>query len=171
MDHSRWHKQRKALAPAFGPVVVNAQFPSLKRHLAVRRCAASLLRIYADRGQQYVGFLDKAASTSKVVDFSLLNVLLTLDFVGEVAFGVDLHAIEQGENCRVMQIFQTLLPELMKCGLFPLRAKIPILQSTRDMHAAIAELRSMANNAVQKCRQDDTPKGPSSKRIFEILAQ
>ena len=115
--------------------------------------------------------MDKAASSSEVVDFSLLNVLLTLDFVGEVAFGIDLHAIEQGESCRVMQIFQTVLPELMKCGLFPLRAKIPILQSTRDMHAAIAELRSMANNAVQKCRQDDTPKGPSSKRIFEILAQ
>jgi hypothetical protein len=97
-------------------------------------------------------------------------VLLTLDFVGEVAFGIDLHAMEQGENCRVMQIFQTVLPELMKCGLFPLRAKIPLLKSTREMHAAIAELRSMASHAVSKCRENDTSAGKPGKKIFEILA-
>ncbi|KAB2571925.1 cytochrome P450 46A1 [Lasiodiplodia theobromae] len=154
MDHTRWHRQRKALAPAFGPAVVNAQFPSLRKYLT-----------------QYVGFLDRSASSGQVVDFSLLNVLLTLDFVGEVAFGIDLHAIEQGEKCRVMQIFQTVLPELMKCGLFPLRAKIPVLKSTREMHAAIAELRSLANGAVQACRKNDTPDSKPAKRIFEILAK
>lgn len=106
-----------------------------------------------------------------MIDISVLNVLLTLDFVGEVAFGIDLHAMEQGEQCRVMQIFQTVLPELMKCGLFPLRAKIPVLKSTREMHAAIAELRAMAGQAVQKCRDNDTPESKPAKRIFEILAK
>ncbi|KAI1507754.1 CypX, Cytochrome P450 [Pyrenophora tritici-repentis] len=154
MDHTRWHSQRKALAPAFGPAVVNAQFSSLARYLT-----------------QFVEILDNAALNSRVLDISLLNVLLTLDFIGEVAFGIDLHAMEQGESCRVMQIFQTVLPELMKCGLFPLHAKIPVLKSTRDMHAAIAELRSMADHAVQKCRENDTPDSKPAKRIFEILAK
>ncbi|EKG09696.1 Cytochrome P450 [Macrophomina phaseolina MS6] len=154
MDHSRWHRQRKSLAPAFGPGVVNAQFSSLRKYLI-----------------QYAGYLDNAASSGQTVDFSSLNVLLTLDFVGEVAFGIDLHAIEQGEQCRVMQLFGTILPELMKCGLFPLRAKIPIMKSTREMHAAIAELRSMANHAVLTCRKHDSPDSKPGKRIFEILAR
>ncbi|KAI2488236.1 CypX Cytochrome P450 [Pyrenophora tritici-repentis] len=154
MDHTRWHSQRKALAPAFGPAVVNAQFSSLARYLT-----------------QFVEILDNAALNSRVLDISLLNVLLTLDFIGEVAFGIDLHAMEQGESCRVMQIFQTVLLELMKYGLFPLHAKIPVLKSTRDMHAAIAELRSMADHAVQKCRENNTPDSKPAKRIFEILAK
>ncbi|KAL1639396.1 hypothetical protein SLS58_007977 [Diplodia intermedia] len=155
MDHTRWHRQRKALAPAFGPAVVNAQFPSLRKYLT-----------------QYVDHLDNAASRRQVVDISLLNVLLTLDFVGEVAFGIDLRAIEQGARCRVMQIFQTVLPELMKCGLFPLRAKIPVMKSTRAMHAAIAELRALAHGAVQACRRNDTADSAKpAKRIFEILAK
>jgi hypothetical protein len=49
MDHSRWHRQRKALAPAFGPVVVNAQFSSLKRHLFVSRRAATTSKADTDQ--------------------------------------------------------------------------------------------------------------------------
>lgn len=118
--------------------------------------------------------LDVAAARGDVVDFSALNVLLTLDFVGEVAFGVDLHALEQGEHCRVLKIFDLVLPELMKCGLFPLRAKIPIFKSTRDMHSAIAELRAMAQHAVSTIRKHDDsllPQSKPGKRIFEILAR
>lgn len=36
MDHTRWARQRKSLAPAFGPGVVNAQFLSLRKYLIVR---------------------------------------------------------------------------------------------------------------------------------------
>lgn len=35
MDHQRWHVQRKALAPAFGPGVINAQVKSLNKYLKV----------------------------------------------------------------------------------------------------------------------------------------
>lgn len=118
--------------------------------------------------------LDVAAANNDVVDFSALNVLLTLDFVGEVAFGIDLHALEQGKNCRMMKIFDVVLPELMKCGLFPLRAKIPIFTSTRDMHRAIGELRALAQHAVSSCRKHDDsllPQSKPGKRIFEILAR
>ena len=118
--------------------------------------------------------LDTAAAQSEVVEFSVFNVLLTLDFVGEVAFGVDLHALEQGKHCRVLKIFDLVLPELMKCGLFPLRAKVPIFKSTRDMHRAIAELRGLAQHAVSTIRKDDDslfPQSKPGKRIFEILAR
>lgn len=100
-------------------------------------------------------------------------MLLTLDFIGEVAFGTELHALRDGDNCRILQIFRDVLPELMKCGLFPLRAAIPVLKSTRVMHASIKELRKMAYAAVENARSagkdDDVYSG--SKRIFEILAQ
>ncbi len=68
----------------------------------------------------------------------------------------------------------------MKCGLFPLRAKFPIKKATRDMHAAIAELRAMATKAVKDARRkaatdepsESTPKTEKPrKRIFEILVQ
>ncbi|TLD37843.1 cytochrome P450 46A1 [Venturia nashicola] len=157
MDHQRWHKQRKSLSPAFGPGVVNTQLSSLQRYLP-----------------QYVNLLDQAASQNTIVDFSLLNTLLTLDFIGEVAFGIDLHALEQGNSCRIMKIFEIVLPELMKCGLFPLRAKIPVCKSTREMHRAISELRGMAAHAVESSRSKDDsllPQSKSEKRIFEILAR
>ncbi|KAG9377140.1 CypX Cytochrome P450 [Pyrenophora tritici-repentis] len=172
MDHTRWHSQRKALAPAFWSCCrQRAVFEP--GEIPYRMCSPCYppLEPLADQWQQFVEILDNAALNSRVLDISLLNVLLTLDFIGEVAFGIDLHAMEQGESCRVMQIFQTVLPELMKCGLFPLHAKIPVLKSTRDMHAAIAELRSMADHAVQKCRENDTPDSKPAKRIFEILAK
>jgi hypothetical protein len=37
MDHQRWHVQRKALAPAFGPGVINGQVKSLNKYLKVSR--------------------------------------------------------------------------------------------------------------------------------------
>ena len=120
-------------------------------------------------------FLDLAARDKTVVDFSSLHVLLTLDFIGEIAYGVDFSALAQGSGCRVMQLFEIVLPELMKCGLFPLRAKFPIMKKTREMHGAIAELRLMAERAVENTRNtDDTSYenySKGSKKIFEILAK
>lgn len=104
----------------------------------------------------------------------MLHVLLTLDFVGEIAFGSELRALATGPDCRILRLFKTILPELMKCGLFPLRAKIPILQSTRDMHRAIQELRQMAEDAVLAAREADMAKGTKEKpprRLFEILVR
>lgn len=66
-----------------------------------------------------------------------------------------------------------ILPELMKCGLFPLRGKIPIFQKTRIMNSAIKELRDMAKDAVKDARKNDGPddgKSKPAKKIFEILA-
>jgi len=64
-----------------------------------------------------------------------------------------------------------ILPELMKCGLFPLRGKIPILQKTRIMNRAIAELRNMAKEAVKDARsKNEGDKAKPGKKIFEILA-
>ena len=65
-----------------------------------------------------------------------------------------------------------ILPELMKCGLFPLRGKIPIFKETRIMNSAITELRDMAKEAVKDARSKevvDSDKKPE-KKIFEILA-
>ncbi len=65
-----------------------------------------------------------------------------------------------------------ILPELMKCGLFPLRGKIPIFKTTRIMNRAITELRNMAKDAVKDVRKIDSAdsgKKPD-KKIFEILA-
>jgi hypothetical protein len=59
-----------------------------------------------------------------IADFSSLHVLLTLDFIGEVAYGTDFHALSRGSDCRMLQLFEIILPELMKCGLFPLERKI-----------------------------------------------
>ncbi|KAL5536605.1 hypothetical protein ACEPAF_428 [Sanghuangporus sanghuang] len=156
MDQERWKQQRKALAPAFQPQVVGDQRPSLQKYLLKMICV-----------------IDGAARHNSVIDLSSLHVLLTLDFVGEVAFGTQLNAIRDGDNCKILQIFQDVLPELMKCGLFPLRAKIPILRSIRRMHRGIKQLRIMAFAAVQNARSVDDKVGSEdgSKRIFEILAQ
>jgi cholesterol 24-hydroxylase len=110
------------------------------------------------------------------VDISSLHARLTLDFIGNIAYGTDLHAVSQGSDCRILHLFDMILPELMKCGLFPLRGKFPILQKTRNMYRAIAELRSMAQKAVETVRQrDDASNGGygkrPSKKIFEILAE
>ncbi|KIP07170.1 hypothetical protein PHLGIDRAFT_118327 [Phlebiopsis gigantea 11061_1 CR5-6] len=158
MDQSRWKIQRKGLAPAFQPRTVNDQYPSLHRYLL-----------------QFIDEVDAAAKTHAVIDLSTLHVLLTLDFIGEVAFGTELHALRDGESCRILQTFRDILPELMKCGLFPLRAAVPILKSTRVMHRAIRELRAMGLEAVEHARaKGESEKGTEfggSKRIFEILAQ
>lgn len=120
-------------------------------------------------------YLDIAAREKTVIDFSSLHVLLTLDFIGDIAYGAEFHALARGSDCRTVQLFDIVLPELMKCGLFPLRAKIPILKKTREMHRAIAELRLMAEKAVENVRQsadasyENYEKG--SKKIFEILAK
>ena len=114
------------------------------------------------------------ARNNAIVDFSSLHVLLTLDFIGDIAYGVDLQAISQGSDCRILQLLDIILPELMKSGLFPLRAKIPILKRTRDMHRAVLELRSMAEKAVENTRiidgTSERSKDPSNK-IFAILAK
>lgn len=118
--------------------------------------------------------LDAVAEGNEVVDLSLLHVLLRLDFIGEVAFGTDLNTLPQGPGCRIMKNFDTVLPELMKCGLFPLRAKIPVLKSVREMQKAIAELKSI-QKAVQNARgnsaKEKDGKDNPGKRIYEILAQ
>lgn len=61
----------------------------------------------------------------------------------------------------------------MKCGVFPLRAKYPVLKETREMYHAIVELRDMATDAVANVRQSD--KNALSKlsknKIFEIHAK
>ncbi|KAF4586249.1 hypothetical protein EYR38_010524 [Pleurotus pulmonarius] len=156
MDQARWKRQRKALAPAFQPVFVRDQYCSLQRHLLV-----------------LIEVIDGATETGSVINLASLHVLLTLDFVGEVAFGTELNAIRDDEDCRTLQIFRDVLPELMKCGLFPLRAKIPVLESTRQMYRSIKELRTMAHTAVSNARSWNEKAGfdSGSKRIFEILAQ
>lgn len=120
-------------------------------------------------------YLDIAARDQTFVDFSLLHVILTLDFIGEIAYGVNFRALANVSDCRISQLFEIILPELMKCGLFPLRAKFPILKKTREMHRAIAELRQMAEKAVENVRHtDDTSHenyNKRSKKIFEILAK
>ncbi|EJD00090.1 cytochrome P450 46A1 [Fomitiporia mediterranea MF3/22] len=156
MDQERWKQQRKGLAPAFQPATVSNQYSALHKYLT-----------------KFVEEIDKAAERGTSVDLSTLHVLLTLDFVGDVAFGTELNAIRDGADCRILQIFHDVLPELMKCGLFPLRAKVPILDSTRRMHRGIRELRAMAHNSVEDARSADNKAdiASGSKRIFEILAQ
>lgn len=126
MDHTRWARQRKSLAPAFGPGLVNAQFLSLRKYLMV--CGLWLFLSIKTHNSPIIA-IRVAATNNNIIDFSALNVLLTLDFVGKVAFGIDLQALEQGENCRVLQIFDIVLPELMKCGLFFLERKYPFLRA------------------------------------------
>lgn len=157
--HEKWKIQRKRLAPAFQPQTVDAQYPYFAKHLA-----------------NYIELLDSAAKNNTVVDISSLHVLLTLDFMGDIAYGTDLHAISQGKDCRIVQLFDTILPELIKCGLFPLRARFPVLEKTKHMYRAIAEVRTMAEKAVESARQrDDASHEESSKRprnkIFEILTR
>lgn len=118
-----------------------------------------------------MGILDDAADRGATVDISKLHVLLTLDFIGEVGLGTELHALDDGDDCEILGIFHDVLPEMMKCGLFPLRAKIPLLESTRRMHRGIKRLRQMGHDAVKQVRDSTLEKSPSSKRIFEILAQ
>ena len=118
--------------------------------------------------------LDIAARDNTVVDFSSLHVLITLDIIGDIAYGVEFGALARGSDCRTLQLFETVLPELMKCGLFPWRAKFPILKKTREMHRAIAELRLMAEKAVENVRLTDASHEnikKSAKTIFEILAK
>lgn len=100
---------------------------------------------------------------------------MSLDFIGDIAFGTSFNAIDQGPDCRIAQLLEMILPELMKCGLFPLRGKIPIFEKTRIMNRAITELRDMAKDAVKDARRKDLTEDGSSKvkpekKIFEILA-
>ncbi|KAI6088749.1 cytochrome P450 46A1 [Hypoxylon rubiginosum] len=154
-NHEKWRIQSKRLAPAFQPHVIQAQRPCLAKHLS-----------------NFVRAMDVVAEQNTVVDLSSLHILLTLDFVGDIAFGTNLHAISQGRDCRILQLFEIILPELMKCGLFPLRGRFPILQKTRLMYRAIAELRSMAEKAIKDARQKgDEALGTSPrKKISDILA-
>jgi cholesterol 24(S)-hydroxylase len=111
-----------------------------------------------------------------IVDFSSLHVFLTLGFIGDVTYGTDLHALPQGSDCRMLQLFEIILPEVTRCGLFPLRGKFAVLQKTRNMYRAIAELRGMAEKAMENARRREaTPREEcgknSSNKIFEILAE
>ncbi|KAL8828564.1 MAG: hypothetical protein Q9191_002517 [Dirinaria sp. TL-2023a] len=178
-NHDKWRIQRKRLAPAFQPNIIEGQYACFAKHLNVSsskglNTIASLLMFVHDP-QHCVEYLDIAARDKTVVDFSSLHVLLTLDFIGDIAYGVDFHALAHGSDCRIMQLFDIVLPELMKCGLFPWRAKFPILRKTREMHRAVAELRLMAEKAVENVRHgaDASQEKPNKipKKIFEILAK
>ncbi|KAH8164510.1 hypothetical protein CIB48_g3746 [Xylaria polymorpha] len=155
-NQHRWRMQSKRLAPAFQPNVIQSQYPCLANHIG-----------------NYVRQLDNAAKTNSVIDLSSLNILLSLDFIGDIAFGTSFNAINQGPDCRIAQLLEMILPELMKCGLFPLRGKIPIFEKTRIMNRAITELRNMAKDAVKDARRNDSTddgKTKPDKKIFEILA-
>ncbi len=107
------------------------------------------------------------------MDFASLHILLTLDFIGDIAYGTDFQAMAQGSECRILQLLETILPELMKCGFFPLRKNIPILRATRNMYRAIAEMRTIAEKAIKDVRETEASAapGPGTKhtKIFEIL--
>ncbi|KAI1189793.1 cytochrome P450 46A1 [Nemania serpens] len=157
-NQDRWKMQSKRLAPAFQPNVIQSQYPCLAKHIG-----------------NYVKQLDRAAESGSTIDLSSLNILLSLDFIGDIAFGTSFNAIDQGPDCRIAQLLEMILPELMKCGLFPLRGKIPIFEKTRIMNRAITELRDMAKDAVKDARRKDLTEDGSSKvkpekKIFEILA-
>ncbi|KAJ8119553.1 hypothetical protein ONZ43_g3518 [Nemania bipapillata] len=157
-NQDRWKMQSKRLAPAFQPSVIQSQYPCLAKHIG-----------------NYVKQLDAAARSNSVIDLSSLNILLSLDFIGDIAFGTSFNAINQGPDCRIAQLLEMILPELMKCGLFPLRGKIPIFEKTRIMNRAITELRDMAKDAVKDARrkdltEDGNGKVKPDKKIFEILA-
>ncbi|OTB01256.1 hypothetical protein M426DRAFT_75321 [Hypoxylon sp. CI-4A] len=157
-DTERWKMQSKRLAPAFQPHIIQGQYGSLKKHI-----------------MNYIGQLDRAAQDNTVADLSSLHILLSIDFIGEIAFGTNFRALEQGPSCRISQLLEMILPELMKCGLFPLRGKIPIFEKTRIMNRAIAELRGMAEDAVRDSRQKNKTQNEKGyinpgKKIFEILA-
>ncbi|KAI0973388.1 cytochrome P450 46A1 [Xylaria arbuscula] len=154
-NQERWKMQSKRLAPAFQPSVIAQQYPCLAGHIG-----------------NYVKQLDHAAENKSVIDLSSLNILLSLDFIGDIAFGTSFNAINQGPDCRIAQLLEIILPELMKCGLFPLRGKIPIFKTTRIMNSAITELRDMAKEAVKDARGKDSADGEKKpdKKIFEILA-
>ncbi|KAK3361716.1 cytochrome P450 [Lasiosphaeria ovina] len=157
-EYGHVFQTRKRLAPAFRPEAVSLQYPYFAKHLT------NLIKL-----------LDAAAGGNNPVDMSSLHVRLTLDFMGDIAYGVELDALSEGGECRIVKLLDTILPELMKCGFFPLRSKIPILARTREMHRAIAEIRMMAENAIQNARQNRGDSSESeekpSNRIFDILTR
>lgn len=108
------------------------------------------------------------------MDLADLHALITLDFIGDIAFGNDLQALTKGTGSRILQLLEIILPELMKCGLFPLRKTFPVLKQTRDMFRAITEIREMGDKAVGDARrnvdQEKTDNAGKFQKIFEILA-
>jgi hypothetical protein len=108
------------------------------------------------------------------MDQSSLYIRLTLDFISDITYGAEFNALLEGKDCRIMRLLDIILPELMKYGFFPLRSAIPILSKMRKMYHAIAELRLMAQEAIESARKNledesqDRDEKPGS-RVFDIL--
>ncbi|CAF0756412.1 unnamed protein product [Adineta steineri] len=97
--------------------------------------------------------------------------LITIDFLGEIAFGETFNALKLGKTCQIMQLLYSILPELIKCAVFPLRGQLPVLSETRKMHQDIKTLRRLCQESIRKTRNvQDSDMSLNKNRIFEILA-
>ncbi|KAL1920359.1 uncharacterized protein VTP21DRAFT_736 [Calcarisporiella thermophila] len=153
MNQFLWKQQRKSLSPAFAPKMIREQHPAMQHY-----------------AQILLEKLDRAAEEDSVVDMSVEMILLTVDILGELAFGCRFDALKQSEDCEIMQLLRSILPELIKCAMFPLRGHIPILSVTRKMHQDIATLRALGERSVRDARERLEKGGRVGNYIFEILA-
>ncbi|CAF1045876.1 unnamed protein product [Adineta ricciae] len=154
LDPVQWKKQRSALAPSFSHANVYQQHHIMQEYMNI-----------------LIEKLDLAIEQKKLVNISNEITLITIDFLGEIAFGQTFDALKLGENCLLMQLLQSILPELIKCAVFPLRGQFPILRVTRKMHEDIKKLRSICQASIKTAREmDESDRLFKKERIFEILA-
>ncbi|CEL91868.1 unnamed protein product [Vitrella brassicaformis CCMP3155] len=76
-----WHPIRKALAPAFATKALATKVPAYHRSLG-----------------GFCGALDKAAAEGVSVPMDQWALRLTIDVIGETAFGYSFHAFDEGRN-------------------------------------------------------------------------
>ncbi|CAF1534008.1 unnamed protein product [Adineta steineri] len=154
LNQELWKKQRRALAPAFSHANVRHQHYIMQKYMSV-----------------LIEKLDLCAENKQIVDISIEMTLITIDFLGEIAFGETFNALKLGKTCQIMQLLYSILPELIKCAVFPLRGQLPVLSETRKMHQDIKTLRRLCQESIRKTRNvQDSDMSLNENRIFEILA-
>ena len=154
LNQALWKRQRQALAPAFSHQNVRHQHYIMQKYMNV-----------------LMQKLNLAVDKKELIDISTEITLITIDFLGEIAFGETFDALKLGKNCHMMNLLQSILPELIKCAVFPLRGQVPILSDTRKMHQDIKKLRLLCQGSIIKVREAEQSDPSFNKnRIFEILA-
>jgi cytochrome P450 len=154
LDQGKWKQQRRTISHAFSNLNIRHQIPILQQKLKVM-----------------IQKFHQKAATQEVIDIDNWFIMLTLDFIGESAFGVAFDTLGREKPNEIVEIINHSISTILESIRKPWAA-LPINPNVIKMNAGLKKLRGMVRGIMTDYRakhKNVEQAADKEQTLFELL--
>jgi cytochrome P450 len=148
-----WKQQRRTISHAFSNLNIRHQIPILQQKLRVMMAK-----------------FDQKSASKQAIDIDNWFIMLTLDFIGESAFGVTFDTMTKEKPNEVVEIINNSISTILESFRKPW-VGLPFHPKTIKMNAEIKQLRDIVRNIMteHRAKPKDEENSAKEQTLFELL--